>query len=980
MSRSSIWSVLACKPVTNGAFRESLVDQSEYPRSQEHPVTTASTKRACPVCGTPLPEEAEFCPVCMLRQASETQSDSVSNISSELRFEHYTVLQNAAGEPFELGRGAMGVTYKAFDVHLQRPAAIKIINPHLFDNYSVRQCFVREARAAASVRHQNVAAVFHIGTSGGNYYYAMEFVEGESSQSLIRRSGPLETNLALEIVEQVACGLGAIEKQQLVHRDIKPSNIMVSLHDGKLKNVKIIDLGLAKGVAEENTLSTVGAFIGTPAYASPEQFAGMAIDIRSDLYSLGVTLWELLTGGLPFIGSAAELMYQHQHAAPPIDKLTNLPVPVIALLQVLLAKDPNQRLQTPIQLQQALTRVKEAIASGSGLTADDLKSAGKPVVARPPKAKPKKQPIHWLLGAGLTLAIPLIAWLFATSHLGLFNQRSTEVPQTEKSIAVLPFDNISSNKDDAYFADGVQDEILNNLAKIAQLKVISRTSVMQYRPDAKRDLRQIAAALGVANVLEGTVRRAGNHVRVSTELVDARNDNTVWADSYDRDLTDIFAIQSEIAQRVASILSARLSPAERKDIEEKPTSNLEAYDLYLQAKQLVNSVGLSTSQKENYSKAISLLEQATQKDPRFVLGYCLLAKAHDYLYHYFLDNTPENREPGDAAVQEALRLRPDLPETHLAMASHLYICYRDFERARVQIAIAAKNMPNNPDLLHLSSLVDQVHGRWEKAIADLERAATLDLRNPDLLDTLARTYFTLRRYSDNERILDRLIELEPDQPAHRLSKADSVFAERADLGVRALDEALPSSMKDDPSVTSYRVYYAICARDFTATEEILSGSTNQELYFDSALVPRGIWALWLEFIRGNRPSIQEFGGARDRLSEKVEANPDPYLLAALAKADLALGHNEEGIQEGRRAMEMRPISKDALGGPDIATFVAQLYAWANQSDLAFEQLNILIKIPGRSLNYGDLKTNPGWDPLRKDPRFEILLAELAPRD
>jgi serine/threonine protein kinase len=943
-------------------------------------VSTTPAKRACPVCGTLLPEESPLCSVCALRSALETQSDSVTNGSSDLRFEHYMVLQNPEGKPFELGHGAMGVTYKAFDPRLQRPVALKIISPQLFGNYFARQTFVREARAAASVRHQNVASVFHIGETTGNYYYAMEFVDGESLQSLIRSSGRLETNLALEIVDQVASGLGAIEKQRLVHRDIKPSNIMVSLHDEKLENVKIIDLGLAKGVAEENTLSTVGVFIGTPAYASPEQFAGIAIDIRSDLYSLGITLWEMLSGGVPFSGSAAELMFQQQHAAPPIEKLTNVPAPVIALLQVLLAKDRNQRLETPIKFRQGLTKVKEAIATGNGLTADELKSADKPVAARSPKAKPKKPPLRWFLGAGLCLAIVLVTWFFASDHLGLFYQRPTEAAPTEKSIAVLPFDNISPNKDDAYFADGVQDEILNNLAKIAQLKVISRTSVMQYRPEVKRDLRQIATALGVVNVLEGTVRRVGNHVRVSTELVDARNDNTIWADSYDRDLTDIFTIQSEIAQTVASRLSARLSPEERKDIEEKPTTNLEAYDLYLQAKPLVNSVGLMISQKENYSKAISLLDEATQKDPKFALGYCLLTKAHDYLYHYFLDSTPDNRRPGDAAVQKALQLRPDLPEAHLAMASHLYICYRDFDRARVQIAIAAENMPNNPDLLHLSALIDQVQGHWDKSIADLERAATLDLRNPDLLDTLARSYFSMRRYPDNERILDRLIEIEPDDPAHRLSKADSAFAERADFGVRALDEGLPSPMKDDRSLTSDRVYYAFCARDFAAAEEILSESRNKELYFDSALVPHQIWALWLEFIRGDHPSIERFGGAREGLSQKVEANPtDPYLLAALAKTDVALGRTEEGVEEARRAMAIRPISEDALGGPDIATFVAQLYVWASRSNLAFEQLNILIKIPGRSLNYGDLKTNPSWDPLRKDPRFESLLAELAPR-
>ena len=481
----------------------------------------------------------------------------------------------------------MGVTYKAFDVRLQRPAALKIISPQLFGNDSARHRFIREARAAASVRHPNVASVFHIGESSGNYYYAMEFVEGESLAALIRHSSCLETDLALGILEQAAAGLAAIEEQHLVHRDIKPSNIMVSLEDGKLRTAKIIDLGLAKGVAEENTLSTVGAFIGTPAYASPEQFAGVATDIRSDLYSLGVTLWEMLSGKVPFSGSAAELMYQHQHAEPPIEKLKSIPAPVIALLQVLLAKDPNLRFQTPAQLQRALTTVRGAVGSGLTLTADDLRSVSAEVTATFQK-EAEKPGCRWLLGAGLCFAGALSAWFFLSGRSGLlFNQRATEAVPTEKSIAVLPFEDISANKDDAYFADGVQDEILNNLAKIAQLKVISRTSVMHYRADNKRDLRQIAIALGVANVLEGTVRRDGNHVRVSTELVDARNDNTIWADSYDRDLTDIFAIQSEIAQQVASRLNAQLSPEERKNIEEKPTNNLEAYDLYLRAKHLL---------------------------------------------------------------------------------------------------------------------------------------------------------------------------------------------------------------------------------------------------------------------------------------------------------------------------------------------------------------------------------------------------------
>jgi serine/threonine protein kinase len=948
-------------------------------------VATTPAKRACPMCGTLLAGDGTFCPVCAFQQALGTQTYSDSKPSSELRFDHYTVLQNAEGKPFELGRGGMGVTYKAFDVHLQRPAALKIINAQLLGNESARARFIREARAAASIRHQNVASVFHIGESGGNYYYAMEFVEGESLQSLIRRSGRLGIVLAFDILEQVAAGLTAIEKQDLVHRDIKPSNIMVPCQDGKLENVKIIDLGLAKGVADENTLSTVGAFVGTPAYASPEQFAGIATDIRSDLYSLGVTLWEMLSGKVPFTGSAAELMYQHQHAQPPIEKLRNVTAPVIALLQVLLAKDPNQRFQTPAQLQHALATVKEAIGSGQKVTADNLRLAGDQLTKDLSKTKTRKQRVRWLQGAGGCLAIALITWFFASGRFGLFNQRSTILPPTEKSVAVLPFDNISPNKEDAYFADGVQDEILNNLAKVAQLKVISRTSVMQYRGDNKRDLRQIADALGVANVLEGTVRRDGNHVRVSTELVDARNDNTIWADSYDRDLTNIFAIQSEIAQQVASRLSARLSPEERKDIEEKPTNDLQAYDLYLQAKLLLgpNSiVVLWNSEMATFSRAINLLEESTHKDPKFALAYCMIAEAHDYLYFDQVDRTPERRTLGDAAVNEALRLRPDLAEVHLAAAFHLFVCYRDFERARVQITIASQTLPNNSDVLQLTALLDRVQGRWEKATAGLERAATLDPRNPKLLTTLADTYRCLRRYRDCERIWDRLVDLKPDQPVFTLYKAESAFAEKGDLmGIRGAFEALPTPMKDDVYITWERVYYAMCARDFAAAAEIVNKSPNEEIRFFGPLVPRGILLLWLELVQGNHPTIEEFGAARERLYRKVEADrTDPFMLAALALADVALGRKEESMQEGRRAIEMRPISEDAEDGPVIAVNVAAVYAWANQPDFALEQLKVLIKLPDYHLNYGDLKTNPSWNPLRKDPRLGKLLAELAPRD
>jgi TolB-like protein len=498
------------------------------------------------------------------------------------------------------------------------------------------------------VRHPNVASVFHLGKSGDSYFYAMEFVDGESLDKVIRRSSRLDPSTALRVVTLVAAGLEAIEKQNLVHRDIKPSNIMVSFDGDKIVNTKIIDLGLAKGTAADNgpisEISIQGTFAGTPTYASPEQFAGTGADIRSDLYSLGITLWEMLAGEVPFKGSTSRLIYQHQHATPPVDKLTHVPQPAVALLEVLLEKDPAQRLQTPTELLQAIPKVTEAVDSGRRVTTDQLRSAAGRITARPKQSTRRFHPLligarmgalKWLLASVLGIAGLLLAWFFFSGHGGLFvNQRVAEAVPTEKSIAVLPFENISANKDDAYFADGVQDEILSNLAKVSQLRVISRTSVMTFRPGSNRDLRSIATALGVAHVLEGTVRRDGNRVRITTELIDAGTDRTRWSDSYDRDLIDIFAIQSEVAQTIATKLTATLSPEEKKRIEAKPTENLEAYDLYLRAKALTANARVSIIEKP-LREAIDFLAQAVRLDPKFTLAYCSSAEAQGLIYLFY---------------------------------------------------------------------------------------------------------------------------------------------------------------------------------------------------------------------------------------------------------------------------------------------------------------------------------------------------------
>ena len=974
----------------------------------------------CQACGTRVPTGLDFCPICALLRAANPSSESseaINLVSASERnsvktepctvvrqFENYEVMLDHNGEPIELGRGAMGITYKAFDVDLRFPVTLKVISEEYVGDESARLRFLREARAAAKVRHTNVASVLHLGRIGSGYFYAMEFAQGETLEKLMKRSGRLEVKLALEIAAQVASGLAAVHKENLVHRDIKPSNIIVSLEEGGSVTAKIIDLGLAKGASEygsESGISTPGVFAGTPAFASPEQFAGLGVDIRSDLYSLGVTLWEMLAGRVPFRGSPSELMHEHQRAPLPLEQLRGLPQPVVVLLELLLEKDPAERFQDPAELLRAIPLVTAAISASRSVTAKDLRASreGQLAFQKPGKfSEPAKalfrssrvRLLAWLAGVLLIGGIVILAVneFFRINHpaANFSVTPSVSIKAPEKSIAVLPFENIGPNKDNAYFADGVQDEILNKLAKIAQLKVISRTSVMQYRGDNKRDLRQIAAALGVANVLEGTVQRDGNHVRVSTDLVDARNDNTIWADSYDRDLTDIFAIQSEMAQTIATKLMATLSPEEKKRIEVRPTDNLEAYELYLRGKERLLRTKLSFGEAADQKlliEAADFFERAVSLDPKFTLAYCAGANAYDMIYWAY-DPSPELLAKGDQAMNTAMRLQPDLPEVHLANAHHLYRGYLDYDGARAQLALASRGLPNNAEADYLEALIDRREGKFEQAIEKLNRAIAHDPQNPVYLYALADSLFVIRHFRAAEEALDRVIELSPDHPMLKVEKAIYSFWENGDdNAVWSVIKALPPSVAGTTDALHWRLQFALIDRDWDQAAQLieqLKDGENIDFANGSRPVPVACYAVLLSRLRNGQPSAAAgFTALREQLNVKVLKSPeDAGLLSQLAVLDALLNNKDDAVSEAKRAAEMLPISKDAIGGPGILMNLAVVYAWTNELDLAFMTLGPLTKTPN-GIYYGQLR-EPYYEPLRKDPRYEKLLAELAPRD
>jgi eukaryotic-like serine/threonine-protein kinase len=899
----------------------------------------------CRRCGarmSPNDSYSGYCFSCLLGPALD--SGERSQVEQDGHFAHYEIQTHPDGCFVELGRGAMGVTYRATDTTLRFPVALKIIDPRVAGLEVNRERFLREARAAARLRHPHVASVLYYGVGPhGQCFYTMEFVEGETLAARVQRSGPLPVSEALEVIAQVASALEAAEQPGLVHRDLKPANLM--LVKGKGINVKVIDFGLAKVAGGDETTDSItqGGFLGTPAFASPEQFCGAEVDRRSDYFSLGSTLFYLVTGAAPFKADGAnQLGEQIAKGTVPIDRLqaSAVPRPVRELVISLLSADPAKRPQTGQALVEAIAKCQRAIGA-----------------PKTPEARRNKL-VKLAVGIGLLLIAAAAIYIFKSQPADL----------SAKSIAVLPFDNFSPTVDDTYFADGVQDEILSKLAKVSQLKVISRISVMAYRSSTKRDVRSIAAALGVAYLVEGTVQRDGNRVRVSTELIDARTDQTLWSESYQRDLTDIFAIQSEIAQSVAAKLSAQLSPEEQKSIEQRPTKNLEAYDLYLQAKDLIfYRFGQEMYQTSEEAKAIKLLEEATRKDPQFTLAYCLIAKVHDDLYHWWIDRTPERRALADAAVQEALRLEPDSPEAHLAEAYHLWACDRNYERANVQIELAQRDLPNSSEAFSLDAKIDVRLGRWEDAIKAKEKAHSLDPRNLEIDYDLSWLYGTLRRYREVEQ----------------LGVKDRSFMEWLRTGDSAayLAKEQRRLPLDNPWGRSARFWLTVLARDWKTASQILANNPNQDLYEgDIALVPipSGCGEIFLAALQGKHPTMDgSFRTAREELAQRVEAHPDEVrLLSVLGLVDAVLGRKKEALEEADRAVELRPLSEDAGEGREILTERVKVYIWTDGPDLAFRELARLIKIPPLPPSRALFAADPFLDPIRKDPRFDNLLAQI----
>lgn len=582
----------------------------------------------------------------------------------------------------------------------------------------------------------------------------------------------------------------------------------------------------------------------------------------------------------------------------------------------------------------------------------------------------------WLSAAAIFLLVAVVASYIL---LRAGSRKSRVFP--EKSLAVLPFENLSEESSNAYFADGVQGEILTLLSKVASLKVIGRVSVMRYRDIAHLDLKKIAEDLGVRYFLEGSVQRADKKVRVSAALIDARSEAQLWSESYDENLADVFKIQTEIAEKIVARLEANFTAEEKAAIEEAPTTDLAAYDLYLRGKALIARIAFESSRTNDLLKAAEFFQQATERDPSFYLAYCQLANAHDQIYFYSIDHTPNRLALAQAAVDAAVRLRPDFGETHLALATHYYFGYRDYDRARQELGLAERKLPNDPFPIVLTGYIDRREGDWASSTERLQRALELDPRNLVFLKNLAHTLNAQRNYPEMRKTLGRALAILPGDPALQVQRAGIELDARADTG--PMRRAIATALAKDPQVgsviASEWLGLALCEGDTASASRALAVMDATGAHEEGIPYPRDWIAGVIARMQNDPPAARtSFLAARAALAHIPTERPNfAEGLSALGMIDAALGDKENAIREGSRAVEMLPTSKDAIVGPILLQNLALIHAWTGEKTAALEELTQVTSKPSY-LSYGQLRLHPLWAPLRSEARFQEIVTSLAP--
>ena len=909
----------------------------------------------CGSCGRPLTEvgpngECLRCLVSLaLAAEEEPHLGRRRSTPGPLRYAHFEVEVGEDGFPIELGAGAMAVTYRARDTVLNSSVALKVIDCTTAGNPAARARFLREARAAAQLHHPNVARVTHYGEEGGECFYVMELVEGETLEARVRRDGPLPLVTALEVMEQAARAVAAAEAHGIVHRDIKPANLMIEAEAGGSMLVKVIDYGVAKMTSVQTGLGpdqTQAGFVGTPAFASPEQFAGgglTTIDTRSDIYSLGVTLWYLLTGRTPFVGRTLEELRARQSDDLPLEQLrdAHVPAPVAALLKSMLAIDPADRPQSARELLAAVHRCHVQFEPGARLR--------------------RKRTALAAAAFAVFIALAGIA--------ALWSQRGHSSSAMDRSIAVLPFENLSANPEDQFFTVGIQDQILTKLASVADLKVISRTSTEKYKSKPP-NLKTVGQELGVGRVLEGSVQRSGNTVRVNVQLIDTRTDAHVWANTYDRHLDDAFTVESEVANAIAHQLNAKLAG---QISGERPSQSTAAYSAYLRG------LGLEHSYPgdRGYQEAANAYAEAVRFDPNFAQAWARLSLARSFLYSNGIDGDANSPTTVKEAAERAMALAPESGEAWLAQATYRQRVLRDQAGAAEAYREAEKYLPNSALVQEYLGYADTRLGQWRQAEAHLSKAIELDPRNVRLRSGLgAFVYAPLRRFPEAQAAIDAALQISPNDEHVNAIKAD-LFQQEGRLDEAAKQLARIPEDASSEYVLNVRAFQAMSERDFDRAIYWTEQATK-------ALKPDQPLSFQNVFMFVTRGYCQEWAGRSDEARATFQRIIDsfastPGLLAApgrgmrsyVALAHAGLGDKENALEQAQQAVADYN-NTNAIVQPIAEEWLAKIQARFGETEAVLAALPRLQQLP-HGVAPGDLRYSPFWDPLRNDPKFQELL-------
>jgi serine/threonine-protein kinase len=863
----------------------------------------------------------------------------------------------------------MGVIYLARQRHPQRIVAVKRVLDYHPDSHETLKRFRREADAAASLDHPNILPIYEVSESeDGLPFFSMKFATGGSLQK-VAPALRAEPRRCVQLMAKVARAVEYAHGQGILHRDLKPGNILL---DGRGEPL-VSDFGLAKWLDANKDITKSLTTFGTPGYTAPEHAEGKAADLTpaADVYSLGAILFELLAGRPPFLGSNAVAVIR-QASETPAPKLRSL------------AHSHNRDLETICA--RCLERDPKARYQSAGDLATDLERwlDGRAIVARPISVPARLG--RWSRRNPKLIATGAACLLFGAVTMWFFRGELGKVlPATSaKSIAVLPFENLSDDPDNAYFADGIQEEILTRLASIADLKVISRASTQRYQ-SKPRNLAEIAKQLGVANILEGSVQKTADHVRVNVQLIDARADTHLWAKSYDRELKDVLGVESEVSEEIAEALKANLSPSESHALASAGTRDTEAYDLFLRGEyefhQAEDKLGAA------YDRADAFYRQALARDPNFAAAAAGLARSRLSQHWFVSPLTATQLEEVKSIIDRTLALAPNSPEAHLALGLFFYWGHRQYEMAMVELNRALELQPNNAFARRYRAGVYRRRGEWERSLADCQRAQELDPRDAVIPKDIGNTYEILRLWKNAERAELRALAIDPQRQDAAMFLARVRLNATGDIGSarRAFDgfpEAIKSSLGnisiggDVVGIIGIWVYLDVMERRFTDAFQAFEKQTDKS---DPTYLQQLAGRVALRVLAGQTEAAKSAGEeARPLLEARVRERPDDtFAMTELAWVYLALGRNADVLRLSREAADTMPIEKDAVAGTYFQIGLAQIEARAGAPEQAIKRLRHLLSIPaGHVASVARLKIDPVWDPIRNRPDFQQLLSGL----